>query len=140
MLFIMDTHEIMITVNSRYSVKVLHIDDSPEICELYTDMFRADNNEITSVNNGKEGLSLILKNDYDLILLDMCMPGYSGMQLVRDLKKQKPTELRKVVVVSMLRFNASQIEELLKIGIHSVESKPTDLQKLEIIKKNVWLK
>jgi len=29
---------------------------------------------------------------------------------------------------------------LLKIGIHSVESKPTDLQKLEIIKKNMWLK
>ena len=113
-------------------MKVLHIDDSPEICELYTDMFRADKHEITSINNGK--------NDYDLILLDMCMPEYSGMQLVRDLKKQRPTQLRKVVVVSMLSFNASQMEELLKIGIHSVESKPNDLQKLEIIKKNMWLK
>ena len=121
-------------------MNVLHIDDSPEICELYTDMFRADNHEVTSTNNGKDGLELIIKNDYDLILLDMCMPEYSGMQLVRDLKKQRPTELKKVVVVSMLRFNASQIEELLKIGIHSVESKPTDLQKLEIIKKNMWFK
>jgi len=103
-------------------------------------MFTADNHKIDSVNNGKKGLEMILKNDYDLILLDMCMPEYSGMQLVRDLKEKRPTELRKVVVVSLLRFNTSQIEELLKIGIHSVETKPSDIQKLEIMKKNWWLK
>lgn len=122
------------------SMKVLHIDDSPEICELYSDMFTADNHEIFSVNDGREGLNLILKNDYDLILLDMCMPEYSGIQLVKDLKDKRPTELRKVVVVSLLKFSNSQIEELLKLGIHSVETKPSDLQKLEIIKKNLWLK
>lgn len=121
-------------------MRVLHIDDSPEICELYKDMFTADNHEIISVNNGKEGLKLILQNNYDLILLDMCMPGYSGMQLIKELKFQRPTELGKIVVVSLLKFSESQVEELLKTGIHSVESKPTDLQKLEIIKKNMWLK
>ncbi len=121
-------------------MKVLHIDDSPEICELYTDMFTADNHEFQSVNSGKKGLDLILKNDYDLILLDICMPEYSGMQLLRDLKEQRPSEVEKIVVVSMLKFNSSQIEEMLKIGIHSVESKPTNLQKLEIVKKNSWLK
>ena len=121
-------------------MKVLHIDDSPESCELYKDMFTADNHEIQSVHSGKEGLELILKNDYDLILLDMCMPGYSGIQLVRDLKKKRPTEMRKIVVVSLLKFSANQIEELLKLGIHSIENKPSDLQKMEIIKKNMWLK
>lgn len=121
-------------------MKVLHIDDSDEICELYADMFTADNHEIISVNNGKKGLELILKNDYDLILLDMVMPDYSGMQLVKDLKNKRPSEIKKIVVVSLLQFNQSQIEELLKIGIHSVETKPTNLQKIEIIKKNSWLK
>ena len=121
-------------------MKVLHIDDSPEICELYSDMFSADNSTIQSVNTGKEGLSLVLKNDYDLILLDMCMPQYSGMDFLRDLTKQRSSELRKVVVVSVLKFNENQIKELLKFGIHSVEGKPTDLQKLEIIKKNTWFR
>ena len=32
------------------------------------------------------------------------------------------------------------IKELLKMGIHLVEEKPTNLQKLEMIKKNMWLK
>jgi DNA-binding response OmpR family regulator len=121
-------------------MRVLHIDDSPEICELYSDMFTADNNTIQSVNTGKEGLDLVLKNNYDLILLDMCMPSYSGMDFLRDLTKQKPSELKKVVVVSVLKFSPTQIKELLKMGIHSVEEKPTDLQKLEVIKKNMWLR
>ena len=121
-------------------MRVLHIDDSPEICELYFDMFTADNNTIQSVNNGKGGLDLVLKNNFDLILLDMCMPNYSGMDFLWDLTKQKPSELKKVVVVSVLKFSPTQIEELLKMGIHSVEEKPTDLQKLEVIKKNMWLR
>ena len=121
-------------------LRVLHIDDSPEICELYSDMFTADNSTIQSVNTGKKGLSLVLKNDYDLILLDMCMPQYSGMDFLRDLTKQRPSELKKVVVVSVLKFSPTQIKELLKMGIHSVEEKPTNLQKLEVIKKNMWLK
>ncbi len=121
-------------------MKVLHIDDSPEICELYSDMFTADNHSIQNTQDGRKGLELVLKNNYDLILLDMCMPEYSGMNFLRDLKKQRPSELRKVIVVSLLKFNQSQVEELLKLGIHSVETKPSDIQKLEIIKKNVWLR
>ena len=121
-------------------MKVLHLDDSQEICELYSDMFSVDNHSIRSINDGKEGLELVLKNDYDLILLDMCMPKYNGMDFLRDLKKQRPSELKKVVVVSVLKFSPTQIKELLKLGIHSVEEKPTDIQKLEIIKKNMWLR
>ncbi len=75
-----------------------------------------------------------------MILLDMCMPQYSGMDFLRDLKTQRPSQLRKVVVVSVLKFSPTQIKELLKMGIHSVEEKPTDLQKLEVIKKNMWLR
>ena len=136
----MGRHDVMVFLVSMRLMKVLHIDDSPEICELYSDMFTADNSTIQSVNTVKKGLSLVLKNDYDLILLDMCMPQYSGMDFLRDLTKQRPSELKKVVVVSVLKFSPTQIKELLKMGIHSVEEKPTNLQKLEVIKKNMWLK
>jgi DNA-binding response OmpR family regulator len=136
----MNKNEIIVFYPIMKLLRVLHIDDSPEICELYSDMFTADNSTIQSVNTGKKGLSLVLKNDYDLILLDMCMPQYSGMDFLRDLTKQRPSELKKVVVVSVLKFSPTQIKELLKMGIHSVEEKPTNLQKLEVIKKNMWLK
>ena len=119
---------------------VLHIDDSPEICDLYSDMFTVDNHTIKSVNSGKEGLDLVVKNDYDLILLDMCMPKYNGMDFLRDLKNKRPSELKKVIVISVLKFSGTQIKELLKFGIHGVEEKPSDIQQLERMQKNMWLR
>ena len=121
-------------------MKVLHIDDSKEICDLYSDMFSIDNHTIKSVNNGQEGLKLVLKNDYDLILLDMMMPNYSGLTFIHDLKKQRPSELRKVVVVSVLAFDDEQINELRELGIHSVEDKPPNLQSLVNLQKNTIFK
>jgi CheY-like chemotaxis protein len=120
-------------------VKVLHIDNSPEICELYEDMFSADNHSIRSVNSGKEGLELVVKGDYDLILLDMYMPEYTGMQFLQDLKNKRPSELKKVVVVSVLNFDEIEVKELLQFGIHSVESKISTLQNLVDLQRNILI-
>lgn len=121
-------------------MKVLHVDDSPEICQLYADMLATENHEVRSVNDGREGLELALKNDYDLILLDICMPKYSGMEFIHDLKAKKPSELKKVIIVSVLELTESHRSELLKLGIHSVEEKPSTIQKLETIKKDLQLR
>ena len=121
-------------------VKILQIDDSPEICGLYADMFKVDNHTIQSIHDGRKGLELVIKNEYDLILLDMCMPGYGGMDFLKDLKEKKPSELRKVVVTSVLEFTETQSQELKKFGIHAVEEKPKDIQQLETLQKNMWLR
>ena len=72
-------------------MNILHVDDSPEICQLYADILSLGNNCLTSVNEGRQGLELALKNDYDLILLDICMPKYSGMEFIYDIKAQRPS-------------------------------------------------
>jgi len=118
-------------------VKILHIDDSPEICQLYSDMFTDDNHSFKSVNDGKEGLDLVLHNNYDLILLDMRMPKYGGMDFLHDLKEQRPSELKKIVVTSVLQFNKDQVKGLRKFGVHSVEEKPIHFQQLEKLQKNL---
>jgi len=121
-------------------MKILQIDDSVEICGLYSDMFTCDSHIFTAVHDGKEGLSLVIKNDYDLILLDMCMPKYGGMDFLRDLKNQRPSELKKIVVTSVLEFNENQVKDLMKFGVHSVEKKPSDIQQLERMQKDMWLR
>ena len=119
---------------------ILHVDDSPEICQLYADMLSVGNHNVESVNNGREGLELALKNDYDLILLDICMPKYSGMEFIYDLKAKRSSEIKKVIIVSVLELSESHRNELLKLGIHSVEEKPSTIQKLETIKKDLLLR
>ena len=124
----------------RYEVmNILHVDDSPEICQLYADMLSIGNHSVMSVNDGREGLECALKNDYDLILLDVCMPKYSGIEFIHDLKFKRPSEMKKVIIVSVLELSESHKKELLKLGIHSVEEKPSTIQKLETIKKDLLL-
>jgi len=120
-------------------VKILHIDDSTDICEFYKGIFSVYNHSVKSVNSGKEGLELALKNDYDLILLDIDMPDYTGVQFLRDLKNKRPSELLKVVVLSVLKFTKTEIKKFLKFGIHSVESKPSDFQTIMDLQRNIIL-
>jgi len=121
-------------------MNILHVDDSPEICQLYADMLAIGNNMVKSVNDGRDGLELVLKNDYDLILLDICMPKYSGINFIHDLKAKRPSEMKKIVIISVLELRESHRKELLKLGIHSVEEKPATIQKLETIKKDLQLR
>jgi two-component system invasion response regulator UvrY len=41
-------------------------------------------------NNGHEALEKVLKNDFDLILMDIAMPGRDGLEILKDIKAQKP--------------------------------------------------
>jgi len=112
-------------------MKILHIDDSQDICEVYSYMLNDHNHDVTSVTDGEEGLELAINNEFDLILLDMVMPNYDGMDFLRNLKIQKPSELKKVIIVSHLEKKLNQLNELFRYGIHSIQKKPSELHDLE---------
>jgi two-component system response regulator QseB len=112
------------------NMKILHVDDTPEISQIFADILATKNYDFDSVSDGRAGLELAVYKDYDLILLDMCMPQYSGVDFLLDLKHRRPTELSKVVIVSSLEMNPTQEKELLKLGIRSVLRKPISVQNL----------
>ena len=114
-------------------MNVLIIDDSQVICDLYAESLILQGNSVTSVTDAKEGLNLLVDNDYDLILLDMCMPDYSGIQFLEDLKKKKPSEIKKITVISRRSHDGYLTAELEKFGIESIEEKPSNFMHLENI-------
>ena len=111
-------------------MKILHIEDTPEISKIFADILSSKNYDFDSILDGRAGLELAIYNEYDLILLDMCMPKYSGADFLLDLKSRKPSELSKVVIVSGLSMSPTQEQELLKLGIRSVLKKPISVQTL----------
>jgi two-component system response regulator QseB len=111
-------------------MKILHIEDVPEISQIFADILSTKNYDFDSVSDGRAGLELAVYKDYDLILLDMCMPKYSGVDFLLDLKNRRPSELSKVIIVSSLEMNLTQEQELLNLGIRSIQRKPISVQGL----------
>ncbi len=109
-------------------MRILHVEDVPEISKVFADILATKNYDFDSVSDGRAGLELAVYKDYDLILLDMCMPKYSGVDFLLDLKHRRPSQLSKVVIVSGLEMTLLQERELSKLGIRSILKKPISVQ------------
>ncbi len=111
-------------------MKILHIDDCPQISAIFSDVLRMSDHEFESTIEGKNGLELVLKNNYDVILLDLRLPYYTGFEFLADLKSSRPSEIRKVVIVSALELEEFQIQFLKNQGVYSIHKKPISIQYL----------
>jgi len=66
--------------------KVLCIEDEYFIGELYERALRKAGYDVTVVLNGTDGLDIARTNQYDIILLDLMIPGLTGMEVLRALR------------------------------------------------------
>lgn len=80
-------------------VNVLIIDDHPIIREGITKVLNAteDFNVSGEASNTQEALNLIYQNEYDVIILDVVLPGRGGLEFLEEIKKIKP-ELRVLMI------------------------------------------
>ncbi|HIW84906.1 MAG TPA: response regulator transcription factor [Candidatus Eubacterium faecipullorum] len=69
--------------------KILIIEDDANICALERDYLEANGFEVSTAANGTTGLEAALTNNYDLILLDIMLPGTDGMEVCRRIRESK---------------------------------------------------
>ncbi|EWG10795.1 response regulator transcription factor [Cytobacillus firmus] len=72
-------------------VKILLVDDEERIRRLLKMYLERENFLIDEAENGNQALSKALANDYDVILLDLMMPGKDGIEVCRELREKKAT-------------------------------------------------
>lgn len=87
--------------------KILIVDDDLETLRLVGLMLQRQGYQVISARNGKEGMSLALKEHPDLIVLDIMMPDLDGYQVARDLRANTET-----ADIPILMFTAkSQVDD-----------------------------
>ena len=69
---------------------ILVIDDDETMCTLFKDTLEEAGHTVTAVNESSKGLELVKDGDYDLVFLDLKMPGMDGAELFRQLRAAKP--------------------------------------------------
>ncbi|WP_240695166.1 response regulator [Corallincola luteus] len=72
-------------------MKILIIDDDRALCELLAELLALDGYELTMVHDGKLGLAKARTTQFDLILLDVMLPGLNGMAVLKELRQHQDT-------------------------------------------------
>lgn len=66
--------------------KILLVDDDAELHELVRFVLTRDGYEVTDAFDAAEGLEMLARDDFDLAMIDVMMPGMSGLQLLERMR------------------------------------------------------
>jgi len=111
-------------------MRILGIDDNSDINALLETVLTASGHEYSSVADGREGVKLIQQNKYDILLLDIAMPEFSGHDVIAALRKENLFDKQKVVILTASSIIDEEIDELVKSGVNSCIKKPLDIDVL----------
>lgn len=112
-------------------MKVLVIDDNREITDMLALYFETQEIDFTAINDGERGLQAIRKEDTDLVLLDLAMPNFSGVDVVDYLKKENLLVSKNIIIFTASSVSPQLFDDLMKRGIKGVLKKPVDMEELE---------
>jgi len=107
-------------------MKILGIDDNEDLLSLCEITLSSEGHEYTGINNGREGLQAIKDKKFDLLLLDLSMPEFSGMDVIDALVKDGIMKKQKVAILTATSPTKEEIDLFLEKGAHSVLKKPMD--------------
>lgn len=100
--------------------KILIVEDEIAIAELEKDYLELSGFEVEVANDGKIGLSKALKEDYDLFILDLMLPGVDGFEICREIRNEKDTP---IIMVSAKKDDIDKIRGL-GLGADDYMTKP----------------
>jgi DNA-binding response OmpR family regulator len=111
-------------------MKILGIDDNQDLLDLCELALASDGHEYLGVNTGKEGVQILKDEQYDLVLLDLSMPDFSGVDVVDALVEAGMMTKQKVVIFTASSATEKEYGPLLEKGAHSIVKKPLDVDDL----------
>ncbi len=109
-------------------MRLLIVEDEKQICDMVAKSLYAAGYEVDTCYDGTEALEYILAENYDLIVLDLNLPGIDGMDILRELRQSN--EETKVLILSARGQIVDKVEGL-DAGANDYMEKPFHLQELE---------
>jgi len=109
---------------------ILIIDDERSLLDLLTVIFKKEGYAVKAAQTAAEGFEVLAKEDVDLVVTDIKMPGADGMDILRYVRENLP-ELPVILITAY--GSIAQAVEALKAGALDYVVKPFDVEELKII-------
>jgi two-component system response regulator CpxR len=106
---------------------VLLIDDDAELSKLLEEYLQSEQFHLDAAHDGRSGLEKALASQYDVIILDVMLPGMSGLDVLKQLRQQKSS-----LPVLMLTARGSELDRILglELGADDYLAKPFNPREL----------
>ncbi len=82
------------------NAKIMVIEDDPDICEILAYNLKIEDFDVEVFHNGQRGLDAIFKEPPDLVLLDVMLPGKSGIEIARTIRKEEHTSNLPIIMIT----------------------------------------
>jgi len=107
--------------------KVLLVDDEEEFIETLAERMRTRGMEVSTSNSGADALQLVDDEDFDVVVLDLKMPGIDGLDALKRIKRRRP-DVQVVLLTGYATIEKGV--EAIKEGALEFLEKPVDISSL----------
>ncbi len=107
------------------SARIIVVDDQAGLRMLLEEVLKLEGYQVETAKNAQECLQKISSNRYDLIILDLILPGKSGFELIKKIKNYQSSD--DIIIISGDE-NYVPKEKLNELGISEYIEKPFDLK------------
>ena len=112
------------------NIRVLVVDDDNLLRKLVTDQLARSGFDASAAASGQEALDSLRRTDCDVVLLDIQMPGLSGLDALRAIRKME--DAPEVVMLTADTSLATGIEAM-RLGAYDYLTKPAPLDEMEAV-------
>ncbi|MFZ2664232.1 MAG: response regulator [Patescibacteria group bacterium] len=93
--------------NKKIKNNILIVEDEYDIRSIYVEVLKSAGYNVDEAGDGESGMNKIKNTDWDLLLLDIMLPGRDGLKILKDLKENP--QLKKGPVVALTNLNSENI-------------------------------
>ncbi|SPD75844.1 Response regulator with CheY-like receiver, AAA-type ATPase, and DNA-binding domains [uncultured Desulfobacterium sp.] len=107
--------------------RILLVDDEEDFVQVLSERLKIRDYNVDTSFSGEDALAKVKNHDFDVVILDVAMPGMNGITALREIKAVKP--LTEVIMLTGKATVDTAIEGM-KLGAYDYVLKPCDTEKL----------
>lgn len=121
----------------NFKAKMLIVDDNKLLCHNLKDILELKGYEVVCVYDGPQAIEAVKKDNFAIVLMDVKMPGMSGVDTLKILRQIDPN----LTVILITAFaDATFYKESLRNGDFEIIQKPIYIDKLLVVLENICKK
>lgn len=107
--------------------RVLLVDDEEEFLSILAQRLEARDLNVSKATRGEDAVQIVDEKDFDVIILDLSMPGMDGLETLKEIKKRHPD----AEIIMLTGHGTVQAGvEAMKLGAEDFVEKPVDIKDL----------